>query len=61
MSAGVHAKLHGTERYVGNEVNAADDMREYQKTKDTQLILNEHNKDDVNRVVAQYDDEDGTI
>jgi len=34
---------------------------EYQKTKDTQLILNEHNKDDDNGVVAQYDAEVGTI
>jgi hypothetical protein len=29
--------------------------------KDTQLILNGHNEDDDNGVVAQYDDEDGTI
>ena len=35
--------------------------REYQKMKDTQLILNGHNEDNDNGVVAQYDDEDGTI
>jgi hypothetical protein len=29
--------------------------------KDTQLILNEHNEDDDNGVVAQYDDEDRMI
>ena len=35
--------------------------REYQKTKDTQLILNGHNEDDDNGVVTQYDDRDRMI
>jgi len=29
--------------------------------KDTQLILNEHNEDNDNRVMVQYEDEDGMI
>jgi hypothetical protein len=35
--------------------------QEYQKTKDTQLILNGHNEDDDNGVMMQYDDGDGMI
>jgi hypothetical protein len=36
-------------------------MREYRKTRDTQLILNKHNEDNDNGVVMQYEDGDGMI